>query len=116
VKPAARRLLASGFGAGWSPLAPGTTGTLVAVPFAWVWSWLPAGAHVALLGALLPLGATVCGRAARDDGQSDPPRVVFDEMVGYWVAVALLRRGWAALGVGFLLFRLFDILGPPPIG
>jgi phosphatidylglycerophosphatase A len=41
--------------------------------------------------------------------------VVFDEMVGYWFAVAFVPPGWAALGVGVVLFRLFDILKPPPV-
>lgn len=110
------RLLASGFGAGRSPVAPGTAGSLVAIPFAWLWSQLPAAAHLLLLLALLPFGAALCGRAARADGLPDPGWIVFDEMVGYWIAVAFLPAGWATFGAAFVLFRLFDILKPPPAG
>ncbi len=97
------------------PWAPGTWGTLAAVPAAWVLAQLPATLHVLVLALLLPLAAVVCDRAAREEADTDPPWIVLDEMVGYWTAVALVppsAAGWAA---GFVCFRLFDILKPPPI-
>ncbi|GAB4262508.1 MAG: phosphatidylglycerophosphatase A [Deferrisomatales bacterium] len=116
MSPTADRLLASGLGAGWAPWAPGTAGTLAAVPFAWLWAQLPSPAHLALLVGCLPLAAGICGRAARQAGAEDPPWIVLDEMVGYWVAVAWIPPTWPGLAAGFVLFRLFDILKPPPVG
>jgi len=107
-------ILASGLGSGLSPVAPGTAGTLAAVPLAWMWSRMPAAPHAVLLLLLLPLGAWVCGRAARGQVDADPSWIVLDEMVGYWFAVAFVPFGWSTWGVGFFLFRLFDILKPQP--
>ncbi len=108
--------LAAGFGAGLSPFAPGTAGTLVAMPFAWALSWLPVRIHLAVLALCLPLAAFVCGRAAQEGGEEDPSWVVLDEIVGYWIAVAFVPSRFPAYLAGFLLFRVFDILKPPPAG
>ena len=108
-------LLASGLGAGRIPWAPGTCGTLAAVPVAWVLTQLPPPLHLIVLGLLLPLAAAVCGRAAREEAQNDPPWIVLDEMVGYWTAVVLVPPSPAAWAAGFVCFRVFDILKPPPI-
>lgn len=116
MSPALWRLLASGFGAGRVPVAPGTAGTLVAVPFAWVLAQLPSLLHLLFLGLALPAAAAVCDRAARLDGRKDPGWIVLDEMVGFWIAVALLPPRAATLAGGFALFRLFDIVKPPPAG
>ncbi len=109
------RLLAGGFGAGRVPRAPGTAGTLAAVPVVWLLAHLPPAAHVLVLVAALPAAAWVCGRAARDEPDRDPGWIVLDEMVGYGFAVALLPPTATVLAAGFLLFRAFDILKPPPI-
>jgi phosphatidylglycerophosphatase A len=116
LTPAVWRLLASGLGAGRVPVAPGTAGTLAAVPLAWALAQLPPALHVLLLAAALPAAAAVCGRAARLDGGDDPGWIVLDEMVGFCVAVALLPPRPATLAAGFVLFRLFDIVKPPPAG
>jgi len=116
VSPSLCRLLASGLGAGRCPVAPGTAGTLAAVPVAWALAHLPSAAHVLLLLATLPAVAWVCGRAARADGRSDPEWIVLDEIVGYCYAVALLPATPGVLALGFALFRLFDIVKPPPVG
>lgn len=110
------RVLASGFGLGFSPLAPGTVGTLAALPFAWLWSGLsPVGGLVVLLLAV-PCGAYVCDRAEATGGAHDPGWIVCDEMVGFWVAVAWLPPRWGTYLAAFVLFRTFDILKPPPAG
>lgn len=110
------RLLASGFGAGYCPIAPGTAGTAVALPLAWALGLVPLGPRLALLAALLPVAAWICGRAARQAGAEDPGWVVLDEILGFLVGTALVAPGLAAYLVAFLLFRLFDILKPPPAG
>jgi phosphatidylglycerophosphatase A len=97
-------------------VAPGTAGTLVAVPFAWALAQLPPLLHLLLLALAVPAAAAVCGRAARLDARKDPGWIVLDEMVGFWVAVALLPPRPMTLAVGFALFRLFDIVKPPPAG
>jgi phosphatidylglycerophosphatase A len=109
------RVLASGFGLGHSPLAPGTVGTLAAVPFALLWSALPPIGGLAVLLLAVPLGAYICDRAEAADGGHDPGWIVLDEMVGFWVAVAWLPPGWGSYLAAFVLFRLFDILKPPPV-
>jgi len=108
-------LLAFGFGAGLVGLAPGTLGTLVAVPFAVLLKWLGAGALLLGLPALFLLGVWICGRVSRRLGVEDYGGIVWDEMVGYWLAVAAAPLHWAWLLAGFLLFRFFDIVKPWPI-
>jgi phosphatidylglycerophosphatase A len=116
VSPAAVRRLASGFGAGFSPVAPGTAGTLVAVPLAWALSLAPLWPRLALVAAALPPAAWICGAAARQDGGKDPGWVVLDEILGFLVATAFVPAGPAVYLAAFLLFRLFDIIKPPPAG
>ena len=69
-------------------LASGTVGTLVAVPFALLWTELPPAGGLAVLLLAVPLGAYLCDRAETADGGHDPGWIVFDQMVGFWVAVA----------------------------
>jgi phosphatidylglycerophosphatase A len=116
VNDALVRALASGFGLGRSPVAPGTAGTLVAVPFALLWTQLPPAGALLVLLLSLPLAAYLCDRAEGIDGGHDPGWIVLDEMVGFWFAVAWLPPGWWTYGAAFVLFRLFDILKPPPAG
>jgi len=110
------RLLASGLGAGRCTVAPGTAGTLAALPLAWLLARLPPTIQVICLLVSLPLAAMVCDRAAQADGRKDPGWVVLDEVVGYCYAVALLPATPGVLALGFALFRLFDIVKPFPVG
>ena len=105
--------LATGFGSGFSPLAPGTAGTLVAVPLALL---MPAGyvAQSLVLAGVSAVAIWSAGVAARRFGLKDPGQIVVDEIAGYLVTVAFLPAGWTTLAVGFVLFRLFDIVKPPP--
>lgn len=110
------RVIATWFGCGYSPLAPGTVGTLGALPFAFGLNTLGpvpywAGTALATAG-----GVWASGRLARDLGVEDPQTIVIDEVAGTLIAVGLaLPLGpWAALAA-VILFRVFDILKPGPI-
>ncbi len=108
--------LALGFGAGLAPRAPGTAGTLVAVPLAWPLKSLPPVTFALVLVAAFALGVWICDRVGRRLGATDDGALVWDEFVGYWVAVALVPQHWGWLLAGFVAFRVFDILKPWPIG
>ena len=117
-------LAAFGGGVGLSPVAPGTFGTLAAIPFWFLLSWLSLEAYAISVSILFLLGCWVCGRSAKLIGVSDYRGIVFDEMIGFLVTATPLldvlhwRSGplWAWLLVAFILFRIFDIAKPPPIG
>lgn len=109
-------LLAFGFGAGLAKKAPGTFGTLVAIPFWWLLHWLPPVWYLALVLVAALVGIYLCGAAAERLGVHDHPGIVWDEMVGYWLTMFLAPVGWLWALYGFVLFRIFDILKPPPIG
>jgi len=107
--------LALGFGAGLSPWAPGTCGSLLALPFAWVLldtGWLLRGAVVALaIGA----GVWICGESARRLGSHDHPGIVWDEIAAMLLLTLLIPTGAVWLLGAFALFRVFDITKPWPI-
>lgn len=108
-------LLAFGFGSGLSPFAPGTMGTLVAIPFIFVLKNPgPAGFWVVLC-LLFFLGIQICGRVSRKLGVHDHGGIVWDEMVGYWLSAAFVPLQWQWLLAAFILFRFFDIVKPWPI-
>lgn len=108
-------LLAFGFGSGALPAAPGTCGTLAAVPFYLLLAQLPLPLYLLTLVAAFALGIYLCGRTARDLGVHDHGGIVWDEFVGFWLTMLVAPPGWLWLLAGFILFRLFDILKPFPI-
>ena len=108
-------LLAFGFGSGLSPFAPGTMGTLVAIPFTFLLKGLGDAGFWLVLILLFLLGIKVCGHVSRKLGVHDHGGIVWDEMVGYWLAVAFVPLQWQWMLAAFLLFRLFDIFKPWPI-
>jgi phosphatidylglycerophosphatase A len=112
--------LAYGLGAGLSPMAPGTVGTLVAIPIFLLLAQLPAEGYVFAVLVLIAAAIWACGRVARELGSDDPPAIVGDEVVGFLVAMSAvattavpLTIGW--LIMGFVLFRLFDVFKPWPV-
>ena len=115
--------LAFGFGSGLAPVAPGTFGTLVGIPFFFALAWLPWQGYAAAVAALFVFGCWVCGASSRLLQVHDYPGFVFDEIVGFLIACAPLMAGLEApqwhlslqLLAAFALFRLFDILKPWPI-
>jgi phosphatidylglycerophosphatase A len=109
--------LATGFGAGLSPKAPGTIGSVVALVPWWLWLRGAPPLHYALvLGCAFALGVWaadwVIGKLG---GSQDPQVVVWDEFVGLWLALFLAPPGWPWMLAGFAAFRLFDIWKPWPV-
>lgn len=108
-------LLAFGLGSGLSPKAPGTMGTLAAIPFFLLMQDLPATYYILVLLVSSILGVYLCGRTADDLQVHDHPGIVWDEFVGYWLTMFMAPSGWLWVVIGFVLFRIFDILKPWPI-
>jgi len=109
-------LLALGFGSGLVPVAPGTAGTLVAIPVYLLLQGLPLAFYIPLVAGLFLVGIPICTHTARRLGVHDHPAIVWDEIVGYLVTMTLAPPGWIWVAVGFVLFRIFDIIKPWPIG
>ena len=108
-------MLAFGFGSGLSPKAPGTMGTLAAIPLWWLLAQLPLTSYLIVVLIAAVVGITICGRAADQMGVHDHGGIVWDEMVGLWLALTIIPVSWAWVLAGFLIFRLFDIWKPWPI-
>jgi phosphatidylglycerophosphatase A len=108
--------IALGFGAGLSPVAPGTAGTLVAFPICWL--MLQAMPPPAIAVAAIPLffvGVWACERTGRDLGVQDHGSMCWDEIVAFLPLAAFSTASLASQAIAFLLFRLFDIWKPFPI-
>ncbi len=111
------RWVALGFGAGLSPLAPGTVGTL------WAWlsfllldRWLTAPGWALLIGVALLVGQWACTRTAQHMAVADPGAIVWDEVVAFWLVLWLLMpAGFWAQVAAFALFRYFDAAKPGPV-
>ena len=108
-------LLAFGFGSGLSPKAPGTIGTLAAIPLWWLLAQLPLSSYLIIVFISAIVGIYICGAAAKTLGVHDHGGIVWDEFVGFWIAMAALPVTWTSLILGFVLFRFFDILKLWPI-
>lgn len=109
-------LLAFGFGAGLVPRVPGTAGTLLAFPlYALLGTRIGAAEFLLLLAALFALGVWACEATGRALGASDHGGMVWDEIVAFLLVLFFTPPGVAWQASAFALFRLFDILKPPPI-
>lgn len=108
-------LLSLGLGSGLLPWAPGTWGSLLALPVYLVLSPYGPLTYVAWVLLLLAVGIYLAGRTARALGVHDHSAIVIDEVVGMMVTLVWVRPGWFAVVAGFLLFRFFDIVKPWPI-
>lgn len=107
--------LALGFGAGLVPKLPGTAGTAVGVLI-----YLPLQSlhwlyYLLLVLILFVVGIWLCAKSAAELAVHDHPGIVWDEIVGYLIAMTAAPQGWGWIMLGFCLFRLFDINKPWPI-
>lgn len=109
----ARLLLLTGLGAGYSPWAPGTAGTLVGVVFYLVFwhrfSWF---LYLVFTLALLFIGVWASDAGLQLFGEEDSPHIVIDEIVGYFITMWGIRFGFWPVVLGFILFRVWDIWKP----
>jgi phosphatidylglycerophosphatase A len=105
----------TGFYSGFSPVAPGTAGTIVAVPLYLVLSRLPVFSYGITVVAFLMMSLWFSRAGERVFVKKDSQRIVIDEMGGFLVTMGFLPPGPIYVLSGFFLFRLFDILKPFPI-
>lgn len=109
------QLLALGFGAGLLKPAPGTWGTLAAVPFYLLMAQLSTVGYIALTVLACVVGVWICHRCAQDVGVHDHSSIVWDEFAGFFVTMILIEPTAFNIALGFALFRFFDIVKPWPI-
>jgi len=113
-------LVATFFGAGRIQPGPGTWGSLAAI-LVWIIAskvtpekWQP-GILAGLIAAAVALGIPAATKLCRSSGIKDPQFVVIDEVAGQWITLLLAPVTWKTVAVGFILFRGFDIVKPPPV-
>ena len=108
--------LAFGLGSGCAPVAPGTFGTLAAVPLFYLLPAMPLWVYGIFLLVTFVVGVWLCDQTSKDLGVHDHGGIVWDEFVGFWLTMAFAPSDhWVWLLLGFSLFRCFDILKPWPI-
>jgi len=107
--------LSLGFGSGLFPIAPGTAGTLVAIPVYFLLAGLDIYTYLGITLFMFGLGIYLCGETSHALGVEDHPAIVWDEIVGYLITMIAVPAKLEWVLAGFLLFRLFDILKPWPI-
>jgi phosphatidylglycerophosphatase A len=104
------------FGIGRAPAAPGTVASLAALPLAWAIKYFTDDWILLLLTVAVSFAAVrACDIYAREAGVTDPSECVIDELAGQWVACLLAPLSLTGFGLAFLLFRAFDIAKPWPI-
>jgi phosphatidylglycerophosphatase A len=110
------QFLAFGFGSGLSPVAPGTAGTLAAIPLYYLMVQTGPLVYAMLVLLAAVVGCWICGTASRQLGVHDHGGIVWDEFVGYWITMWLLPPDWIWVLAGFLVFRVYDVVKPWPVG
>lgn len=107
--------LAFGFGSGLAKKAPGTLGTLAAIPLYLLFVQADILIYSLLTISVTAVGVRICGVAAEKLGEHDFGGIVWDEIAGFLITMWLVPFTWQAVALGFILFRLFDIFKPWPI-
>lgn len=108
-------ILSTWFGSGYAPVAPGTFGSLAAVPLVILVGMLGGEYGLFVLLMVTGVGIWASHRSRELLGREDPSQVVIDEVAGYLLTLFLLPINWMTLTAGFFLFRIFDILKPWPV-
>lgn len=108
-------LLSLGFGSGLMPFAPGTFGTLMAIPFYLVIAQLDVPYYLAFILFAFGLGVYLCQYTSTALGVHDHSGIVWDEFVGFWITMIAVPVTWQWIVAGFVLFRVFDIVKPWPV-
>jgi phosphatidylglycerophosphatase A len=112
----AAKTIATFFGVGFIPLAPGTVASAAALAlYKWWFHRLPLPFFLALIAIVFLVGTWASSAAAPAFGRKDPRTIVIDEVAGQMTALILCPVDWIPLLIGFGLFRFFDILKPFPI-
>lgn len=110
------KLILSGLGTGWLPLAPGTWGAAAAMLIAWLlgnyFAFLPANLILLCCVIFFTIWGAAAAHQLEDEWGEDPSQIVLDEFVGAWISVLFLPFHWPILLTGFLMFRFFDIRKP----
>jgi phosphatidylglycerophosphatase A len=109
------RIIATSLGSGYSPVAPGTCGTLTAIPMAWGLAKLGTIAFGVGFLVITAIGTWAAEHFCRATGMDDDQRIVVDEVAGYLLTLMAVAKTPVNLVLAFFLFRLFDIWKPPPV-
>lgn len=107
-------LLSFGFGSGLSPYAPGTAGTVAAIPVYLLLSMLHPIAYLLATVASVMMGVYLCGRTSQALGVHDHAAIVWDEFAGFFITMLFAPTSITTVILGFVLFRIFDIFKPWP--
>lgn len=107
--------IATGFFSGKIPFAPGTFGTLAAIPFALVLLIIPASFYGVYIVGLILAAIYFADKAEKIKGKKDPGCIVIDEIAGYVVALSIVPVNIYTLAAGFFIFRFFDIIKSAPV-
>ena len=108
-------LMSLGFGSGLAPVAPGTFGTLAAIPIYLLIAQLALPYYLAIVALGLVAGVYLCGYTSATLGVHDHGGIVWDEFVGFWITMTAVPVTWQWIVAGFVLFRVFDIVKPWPV-
>lgn len=107
--------LSLGFGSGLSPYAPGTCGTLIAIPLYLLMVQLAWPYYLAIVIVGFAVGVYLCHYTSIALGVHDHSGIVWDEIIGFWITMIAVPVSWQWILAGFVLFRVFDILKPWPV-
>jgi len=107
--------LAFGFGSGLAPVAPGTFGTLAAIPLYLLMNVFSLPVYLLITAVVCVIGIWICDKSSKMLGVHDHSGIVWDEFAGYFITMIAAPAGWLWILIGFALFRLFDIWKPWPI-
>jgi len=116
IKNGAIKFIATGFGLGYLPKAPGTFGTLLALPFFWFLHEKGIYTYMLVTFFFTAFACIVAELAGPLFEKFDSPHIVIDEIAGFLITMTWLPRTWQAILVGFILFRILDATKPGPIG